>query len=177
MLIRIKKAFLKALYPDKCLSCGHFFHIDHQMEPVLSARDYFQTTPIQSIYHKEMAYFLCPSCIGEFSSITPPFCIQCGKEFKSPSADNHRCGDCIQKDKPYDRIRSAGVLNGSLMEAIHQLKYAGKIQVARPLGRVLFTAFLNYFHDVKIDLIIPVPLHTSKLKSRGFNQVIVMLAE
>jgi ComF family protein len=63
------------------------------------------------------------------------------------------------------------------MEAIHRLKYAGKIQLAGPLGRVLFGAFLNGFQDAMIDLIIPVPLHASKLKARGFNQVMVMLRE
>ncbi|MCU0600813.1 MAG: ComF family protein [Desulfobacterales bacterium] len=63
------------------------------------------------------------------------------------------------------------------MKAIHQLKYSGKTQIAKPLGRVLFSSFLNYFHDVNIDLIIPVPLHASKLRSRGFNQVMLMLRE
>jgi ComF family protein len=177
MLTRIKNAFLKALYPDKCLSCGLFFHVGDQFEAPSSAAKYFKNTSLKTIYQKEMAAFLCPSCIKEFSPITQPFCLQCGKEFESSVSDNHLCEDCIRKINPYQRIRSAGMLNGSLMDALHQLKYTGKIQFARPLGRLLYSAFLTYFNDIIIDLVIPVPLHVSKLRSRGFNQVILLLAE
>jgi ComF family protein len=177
MLTRIQKAFQKALYPDKCLVCGHFFHAGERFKPAFSYNEYFHGTPIKIIYQKEISAYFCPVCIGEFHAITPPFCHQCGKVFKSPVSDSHFCGDCIQKNKPFQRVRSAGIYNGSLMEAIHQLKYSGKTQFAKPLGRVLFGSFLNYFLDVNIDLIIPVPLHASKLRSRGFNQVILMLTE
>jgi ComF family protein len=63
------------------------------------------------------------------------------------------------------------------MRVVHQFKYAGKIQLSKPLGRVLFAAFLKYFHDVTIDLILPVPPHASKIRARGFNQVMLMLTE
>ena len=106
-----------------------------------------------------------------------PFCTQCGRMFKSPAVNIHQCEDCIKKKKHFKSARSAGLFNGALMETIHKFKYAGKIQLARPLGRLLFGAYVKYFKDIFIDIFIPVPLHVSKLKHRGFNQAMLLLKE
>jgi ComF family protein len=177
MLTGIKKAFEKALYPSKCLACRLFFHDYGNPQPVSSSWEYFQKTSLETIFTNEMSSFLCLRCIEDFSPITPPFCFQCGKIFKSQASGNHLCGDCIQKNKPYQRIRSAGMFSGSLMKAIHTLKYAGKIQIAKPLGRLLWGAYIKYFDDIAIDMIIPVPLHASKLRERGFNQAVMMMLQ
>jgi ComF family protein len=177
MLIAVKKAFENAIYPDKCMACGLFFHAVEQQAPHPTEKEYFQKTSLAMIFKHEMSKFLCPSCIKEFSPMTAPFCSQCGKAFDSPTSDNHLCGDCIQNNKPFQRVRSAGLFAGSLMNMIHKLKYAGKVQLALPLGRLLFGAYMRYFDDIEVDVIIPVPLHTSKLRARGFNQTLLMLAQ
>ncbi len=54
---------------------------------------------------------------------------------------------------------------------IHQLKYKGNKEISSYLGAWAGST-LSQFEDYQnIDLIIPVPLHKKKLKSRGFNQV------
>lgn len=63
------------------------------------------------------------------------------------------------------------------MNVIHKFKYAGKVQLALPLGRLLFGAFVKNFDDVELDWVIPVPLHASKFRERGFNQALLMLSQ
>jgi ComF family protein len=59
---------------------------------------------------------------------------------------------------------------GNVQELLHQLKYQGKKEVGRYLGRLYAyelsdSQFLN-----GIDMVIPVPLHLKKLRKRGYNQ-------
>ena len=74
-------------------------------------------------------------------------------------------------------IRSAGLYRGALKSSIHALKYKNKVHLARPLGRLLFSSFMEYYDICTIDTIIPVPLHTSRLKQRGFNQAVMLIRQ
>jgi ComF family protein len=53
---------------------------------------------------------------------------------------------------------------------IHQLKYKGAKEVGIELGRIYARSLLTSGFFEGIDLIIPVPLHPSKMRKRGFNQ-------
>jgi ComF family protein len=57
---------------------------------------------------------------------------------------------------------------GKLQQAIHALKYNNTPSLAQPLGERLAEclAQLNW----SVDMIVPVPLHTSRIKERGYNQ-------
>ncbi|MCB7482166.1 ComF family protein [Christiangramia sediminis] len=54
---------------------------------------------------------------------------------------------------------------------IHDLKYRGHREIGTYLGKWLGTELSNSDWNTKIDVIIPVPLHKSRLKERGYNQV------
>lgn len=55
-----------------------------------------------------------------------------------------------------------------MRSAIHHLKYHGRKVLAGNLGEMLAEAYRYYNLDA--DVIIPVPLHPSRFKERGFNQ-------
>jgi ComF family protein len=60
---------------------------------------------------------------------------------------------------------------GSRMrKLIHRLKYSGVKELGTELGRIYGSALKSsgFFSD--IDVILPVPLHPSKQRMRGFNQ-------
>jgi ComF family protein len=60
--------------------------------------------------------------------------------------------------------------NSRIRRLIHQLKYKGVKEIGHELGRI-YASTLNpsgFLDD--IDIIIPVPLHPSKKRQRGFNQ-------
>lgn len=53
---------------------------------------------------------------------------------------------------------------------IHRLKYNNQTELGTTLGRMLGQQLLTSEAYQKADLIIPIPLHPKKEKSRGFNQ-------
>ncbi len=57
-----------------------------------------------------------------------------------------------------------------IRKLIHQLKYKGAREIGAELGRIYaFSLMSSKFLD-DIDMIIPVPLHPSRVRQRGFNQ-------
>ncbi len=87
------------------------------------------------------------------------------------------CQECITAPRSFNIARAAGVYNQSLMTAIHRLKYSGKIQLAAPLGVLLFAAFLNRYDQLDSDIIAPVPLHKKRFRKRGFNQTFLLIKD
>jgi len=69
--------------------------------------------------------------------------------------------------------RSAGPFEGWLRGAIVQLKYHGEWSRCRHLAEI----FAPVTADMRIDILVPVPLHSSRLKQRGFNQSLVLAHE
>ena len=175
MLSRIKKALTDPFFPNKCQACGLFFHARKTDRADKSLTNKSHHAPMETIFSRVMVPFLCPDCRKEFSAIQSPICTQCGRMFKSRTGTDHQCEDCIKKKKYAHCIRSAGIYAGPLMSLIHALKYHGKLQLARPMGELLFYAYLKYYDINNIDLIIPIPLHISRLKQRGFNQAMMLL--
>jgi ComF family protein len=68
-------------------------------------------------------------------------------------------------------IFSWGVYGGSLKRAIAAMKYDNQPQIGRLLGECLGEAWLlNFTKYQKNLLVVPIPLHASKQKQRGYNQ-------
>ncbi len=166
-------AFREALFPNKCLTCGRFFHLKSYENPP-SAVD---RSLSPAVFEAIMASWLCPDCRTAFFPIESPKCPICGVMFKSRVGQDHICSECLTQKTYFDHIRSAGAYDGALMTAVHALKYKQKIQLARPLGRLLFHALICYPEIGMPDMLVPVPLHASKLKTRGFNQAALILAQ
>jgi len=58
----------------------------------------------------------------------------------------------------------------SFQKVLHILKYKGNKEIGELLGKYAAIDLLDSPGFTSIDLIIPVPLHPKKLKSRGYNQ-------
>jgi ComF family protein len=194
--VRVVDAVKEAFFPARCLTCGAFYRMDKPFRnslksilQVLKCKDLsafildtfstagnpcgdtfeYRSSTEANIFAKLMAPFLCAKCIGTFLAVESPICPSCGIIFKSRLGEDHLCGECIRTPKSYGMARSAGVYDKVLMAGIHCLKYKGKIRLARPLGVLLFFMFCRYWNKNRPDLIIPIPLHSKKLRRRGFN--------
>jgi len=66
---------------------------------------------------------------------------------------------------PFSKIISYGIYDGALRKAIHLLKFRAIKRLARPLA-----VLLSELHIPDADGIVPVPLHSQKLREREFNQ-------
>jgi len=81
------------------------------------------------------------------------------------------CEDCAG-GQPYERVWAIGLHRGALREAVHHLKFGGRRELGEPLGRLLAAQIQSPY-----DLVVPVPLHPSRLRQRGYNQAGLLAAE
>ncbi len=79
------------------------------------------------------------------------------------------CGVCQEELPPYQKAAAYGAYDGELRELIHLLKYDQVHPAAFVLGGMLASAMAKLQLPPGI-LVVPVPLHRSKRRQRGFNQ-------
>jgi ComF family protein len=70
------------------------------------------------------------------------------------------------------RVVALAVYGGAVEQAIRRFKYAGRAELARPLGHLVRRALRGEALDA--DLVVPVPLHPRRLASRGYNQAALL---
>jgi ComF family protein len=105
------------------------------------------------------------------ATLFPPQCCLCGFEGTPPDLD--LCGFC-QEDLPWDEHHSPGLICALRFEApadelIRRLKYSGVLENARVLGELLAQGVRARGGPFP-RLLVPVPLHSERLRERGFNQ-------
>ena len=91
-----------------------------------------------------------------------------------PSDDGRLCGSCRRKPFPFARALAAFAYGGSLTQAIVRFKHGGSRHLARPLGRCL-KPVIEQAVRAGADVVCPVPLHSRRLRQRGYNQVLELL--
>ncbi len=171
--------FREVLFPTKCVHCRELFsNSAFELDPISAARHAPPSSDLcylANTWHRVLAPFLCPDCLSQIRGIESPICSTCGIMFKSRVGNDHVCGDCLTTPVYFNRARAFGIYDGPLMAVIHALKYEGQIQLAQPLGLVLFETALQFWPDANFDQIIPVPLHIKRLRQRGFNQSFLLV--
>ena len=106
---------------------------------------------------------LCSQCVDGLERLASPYCRICA----APGVDGV-CRWCLQYPRGFESLRSAFKFEGPLREAIHALKYRGVRASAEALSG-LMGEYLDR-NPVSVDAIVPVPLHSRRLRSRGYNQ-------
>ncbi len=118
---------------------------------------------------------LCLACESETYSGIIPVCVRCINEL--PIANLHKESENLITERLLGRIeaKAAGALfyftkKGKVQHLIHQAKYSGDAQISKLLGNWMGRLLMesDLFND--IDVVVPVPLHYSKIKTRGYNQ-------
>jgi ComF family protein len=165
-LQRLPKAFLYVIFPPKCLICSAYYY-DSQQASAGSDASY----PISDL----TAPYFCESCRKDLTPIASPFCSTCGLPFVSREGESHTCAECLLEKKYFRKARAFGVYDGSLMEAIHLLKYRKKSSLSRPLSTLARETFFQFWDVGGIDLLVSVPLHVKRLRERGFNQAHLLI--
>lgn len=115
--------------------------------------------------------YLCEACLGQIHFVDPPLCPRCGRSFSGWGL----CSFCQRHLPLIEGIRAVAYFEGGLREAIHPFKYQGLTALAPTLGKLMTT----YFEDASfaVEVIIPVPLHPSRVKERGYNQALLLAQE
>ncbi|MCX6345498.1 MAG: ComF family protein [Armatimonadetes bacterium] len=109
--------------------------------------------------------YLCAKCIESIDIIGPVHCHTCGMP-----TEKFKCSDCQVREYSFESAASAGVFDGTLREAIHQLKYNSRTALADPLAEIMVRSFPDTRLAGRIDIVVPIPIHRSRHLERGFNQ-------
>jgi len=120
----------------------------------------------------ENVHTFCVACWSKVEFLGETGCKTCGLPLEATEADT--CGVCLAKPPRIGRTRAA-VAYGDLTRGLAiQLKYGRKVAIARTMARYMTPLVRGSDRE---PVLIPVPLHRSRLWSRGFNQSALVARE
>lgn len=116
---------------------------------------------------------LCARCWQGISFITPPLCDRLGLPLPYASGDDAPVSSMALRHPPaYGRARAVARFDGVMRDLIHALKFGDRHECVDLFGRLLRSAGAELLRSA--DLLMPVPLHRSRLWKRRFNQSAIL---
>jgi ComF family protein len=114
----------------------------------------------------------CADCWRKLEFLGPGGCVRCGLPLKATDAQT--CAVCLAKPPRLDRIRAAVAYDDISRSIALRLKYGRKVALARTMSRYMHPLIAQLPSDA---ILVPVPLHRTRLWRRGFNQSAVVARE
>jgi len=117
---------------------------------------------------------LCGACWNQLAIPGAPACGKCGRPFADGVADGATCAPCLASPPRHDGIAAATLYNAASRKLVLAFKHGNRIALSGLMARLI---------DARLGmvgaewLVVPVPLHRSRLWRRGFNQAAVLAAE
>jgi len=107
--------------------------------------------------------------------LAPPRCAACDIRVSMLAAFCGACASTVQRAAASEASAIAAlVYGGAAARAIVRLKYERRPDLARPLGDLLWRALEPRAAALSGVVVVPVPLHPSRLADRGFNQAALL---
>lgn len=122
---------------------------------------------------------LCEDCFQEISFITTPYCARCGIPFAEvpKGKKNLICGNCAKDKHPVFQMNRAAVhYDEASKPLVVSLKFLDKTDNAALLAKWMSLAGKDIFTQ-GVDVIIPIPLHFTRLIKRRYNQAALLAKE
>jgi ComF family protein len=147
LFARVFDVALDAAYPPQCLACREI-----------------TAAPAS----------LCPACWRAMPFIARPYCERLGAPFAVDYGGPLLSPAAIADPPVFRRARAVARYDGVARELVHKLKYGDRQELAIGMGRLMAGAAKDSLPEV--DVIIPVPLHWTRLWQRRFNQAAALAA-
>lgn len=135
------RVLVEIVYPPACIACGKAIGTPHG---------------------------LCATCWTGLAFIERPYCERLGTPFAVDHGMSLVSPAAIADPPVYARARAVARYDDTARILVHRLKYADRLDMARALGAMLLRAGGELAREC--DLVVPVPLHRSRLWWRRFNQ-------
>lgn len=136
---------MRALYPPACVACA---------------------APV------EEDGALCPACWREAAFVTGAACDLCGAPLPGQGGAPAACDDCLRTPRPWAKGRAALAYRGTGRALALRLKHGDRPDLARPLGLWMARAGRGVLDGD--PLLVPVPLHWTRLLRRRYNQAALL---
>ena len=111
---------------------------------------------------------ICPGCIRKLSWVREPVCKCCGKEIISETAEY--CSDCAIHPRSFSNGMALLNYNEISAPSLAKIKYHNHREYLDFYAEAAYRKYAARIARLSPDLIIPVPVHKSRMKKRGFNQ-------
>ena len=144
-LRRARDRLLDLLLPPRCLGCG---------APVAATGT------------------LCTACWRAITFLGAPCCACCGYPFDFDLGPGGLCGACLAAPPQFDRARAVMRYDEASRHLILALKHGDRLHLAPALAQWMQRAGAELLADA--DLVLPVPLHWTRLFARRYNQAAVL---
>jgi ComF family protein len=144
-LRQIGRAVVDRVLPPRCLACG---------------------TIVDSLDA------LCAGCWRMMTFFAPPWCAVCGLPFAHPMGAGAVCAGCAGQPPSWNRARAVLRYDKDSRDLVLSLKHGDRTHLARSLGRWMRRAGGDVLDGA--ELIVPVPLHWTRLFARRYNQAALL---
>ena len=113
----------------------------------------------------------CLSCWRQLDFLSTPWCTACGLPFAFDHPDDSRCAKCLVEPPHHDGVRAVVRYDDRSSLIAMRLKYGTRLGLAKLIADHLQKFVEECSHST---IIVPVPLHPTRLWRRGFNQSVVI---
>jgi ComF family protein len=124
---------------------------------------------------------LCDDCLRRVETLQYPYCMVCGIPFDpNAAAPPQLCEHCRSATPHFDAARAYGLHAGPLRTAIVAYKFKGRMNLADALADLIEHRIRDEMGGetplplMDADAVIPLPLHSSRRKWRGFDQAVLL---
>lgn len=115
---------------------------------------------------------ICPSCVKKLSFVKSPVCKKCGKEILNNSVEY--CFDCTRHKRSFDYGIALVNYNDASKNSMAGIKYRNKREYLDFYTEAALHFCKERLQNMNADALIPIPVHPSRMRQRGFNQAEVL---
>jgi Predicted amidophosphoribosyltransferases len=119
--------------------------------------------------------FLCPQCLGELKWIGAGACRGCGYPAGPHAELGKSCRHCHGRNTSLTGVLAAVRYAKGARSLVTALKFHGETELAAPMAEIMALR-AQEFPLSRLDLVLPIPLHPSRERARGFNQAELLAA-
>lgn len=118
---------------------------------------------------------VCNDCKKKLNEVRDPYCITCGKPVKSPEMVH--CSYCSNNEVNFSEGRAVFVYDDTMRKSIYRFKYNGRQEYSKFYAEEIYNKYRDKILQWDPQIIVPIPIHKSKLKKRGYNQAYLIAKE
>ena len=120
----------------------------------------------------EGAGAVCAGCWPAITFLGPPHCVTCGYPFAFDSGPGVLCGACAVAQPSFGRARAVLAYDEASRTPLLAFKHRDRIDAAPAFGDWMARAGAELLADA--ELLVPVPLHRTRLLARRYNQAALL---
>ncbi len=111
---------------------------------------------------------VCVPCREKLSVVRQPVCKKCGKEVADEKVEY--CLDCTRHKRSFESGRALLNYNEAASRSMAAIKYKNRREYLDFYGAAMGRRFGRVVREWKAEALVPVPVHPSRRRTRGFNQ-------